>query len=94
MRPVFGAGEDWNADDKNISEEAVIGKILASLGESEAWIEAGRTPENKAGLKRQTERAMNLGIFGAPSFVVGNCELFWGDDRMEDAFEWASGVRL
>jgi 2-hydroxychromene-2-carboxylate isomerase len=38
--------------------------------------------------KAQTPRAVERGIFGAPSFVVGN-ELFWGDDRLEDAIDWA-----
>lgn len=79
------------AEDEDISGGAVIGRILATLGESDAWIEKARTPENKAGLKKQTERAMALGIFGAPSFVMGG-ELSWGDDRMEEAFMWGSGV--
>ena len=33
-----------------------------------------------------TEEALALGIFGAPSFSVEN-EIFWGDDRLEDAIE-------
>jgi 2-hydroxychromene-2-carboxylate isomerase len=40
--------------------------------------------ENKARLREQTERAQALGIFGAPSFVVGD-ELYWGNDRLGDA---------
>ncbi|HNE59757.1 MAG TPA: DsbA family protein, partial [Ottowia sp.] len=34
--------------------------------------------------------ARSLGIFGVPTFVVGS-EIFWGHDRMEDAFAWALG---
>lgn len=34
-----------------------------------------------------TDKARSLGIFGAPSFVVEG-EVFWGDDRLEDAVEW------
>ena len=34
-----------------------------------------------------TEEALALGIFGAPSFSVEN-EIFWGDDRLEDAIEY------
>ena len=41
----------------------------------------------KEGLRAQTEEAQRLGIFGAPSFVVAG-ELFWGDDRLEDALDW------
>lgn len=35
-----------------------------------------------------TDEARALGLFGAPSFVVGR-EVFWGDDRLEDAIAWA-----
>jgi 2-hydroxychromene-2-carboxylate isomerase len=34
-----------------------------------------------------TDEARRLGIFGSPTFVVGS-ELFWGDDRLEDAIQW------
>jgi 2-hydroxychromene-2-carboxylate isomerase len=44
--------------------------------------------EWKPRLREQTERAERLGIFGAPSFVVG-AELFWGSDRLEHALELA-----
>lgn len=36
-----------------------------------------------------TATARSLGIFGSPSFVVGGSELFWGDDRVEEAVEFA-----
>lgn len=44
--------------------------------------------ENKEALKAQTPRALERGIFGSPSFVVAG-ELFWGDDRLEDALAQA-----
>ena len=49
-----------------------------------------QSDDNKTGLRRQTEQAKALGIFGSPTFVVGN-ELFWGDDRLEDALDFAAG---
>ncbi|MBA2690913.1 MAG: DsbA family protein [Rubrobacter sp.] len=95
LRPIRVSGEDWNganfAEDEDTSDEAVVGGILDSLGESgEAWIEHSRTPENKEALKKQTERAIELRIFGTPSFVAEDGELFWGDDRIEEALAWAS----
>lgn len=42
----------------------------------------------KDALRNRTGQAMDLNIFGAPTFVVGD-ELFWGDDRLEDAIEAA-----
>ena len=35
----------------------------------------------------ETRPARSIGIFGSPTFVVGD-EIFWGDDRLEDALEW------
>jgi 2-hydroxychromene-2-carboxylate isomerase len=37
---------------------------------------------------QETDAARRLGIFGAPTFMVGD-EMFWGDDRLEEAIEWA-----
>ena len=45
--------------------------------------------EIKEAFKKQTARALERGIFGAPSFVVGT-ELLWGDDRLEDACAFAA----
>ena len=55
-----------------------------------AWAQAN-TPEIKDALKAQTDEAIKRGIFGAPSFTVGD-ELFWGNDRLEDAVAWAVGL--
>lgn len=46
-------------------------------------------PESKAKLRAQTDEAVRLGILGAPTVVVGE-ELFWGNDRLEDAPGWAA----
>ena len=54
----------------------------------EGIIEAAQSDENKHALRLSTEEAGRRGIFGAPNFVVGD-ELFWGDDRLEEALEWA-----
>ena len=40
-------------------------------------------------LENETIEAKSLGVFGSPSFVVSG-ELFWGDDRLEDALTWAT----
>lgn len=46
------------------------------------------SPEAKAQLRVNTSEAQRLGIFGAPDFMV-NGELFFGQDRLEDAIAWA-----
>jgi 2-hydroxychromene-2-carboxylate isomerase len=76
-------------EDLDISSPAIVQRCLTELAQDGASIlEASQTPEAKEQLKRQTDQAMQLGIFGAPSFVVGR-ELFWGNDRLEQALDWA-----
>ncbi len=98
---LVGAGETWGpdfvrtvyianfAEDRDISDPAVIDAILAGLGvDSVAIRTRALKPDNKAALRAQTERAASLDIFGAPSFRVDG-ELFWGNDRLDDALGWA-----
>ena len=88
-RAVFAANY---AEQKDISEDGTLREILAGLGvDVEAAFAAANTPENKAALKRQTEAAAALGLFGAPSFTVGD-DLFWGNDRLEAALAWAKSA--
>jgi 2-hydroxychromene-2-carboxylate isomerase len=82
-RAEFGEG-------KNIGDNAVIADILGKLGLDAAHVlEQAQAAENKARLRSETEEAQRLGIFGAPSFVTGDGELFWGNDRLEAALAWA-----
>ena len=68
-----------------IDDAAALLPVLQQLQlDADAILEQAQSATNKQRLKEQTERAQALGIFGAPSFVVGN-ELFWGNDRLEDA---------
>jgi 2-hydroxychromene-2-carboxylate isomerase len=72
-----------------IGSDGNLRTVLNELGRSpSALMERAQTQVVKDKLKLQTERAKSLGIFGAPSFTVGQ-ELFWGDDRLEEAIEWA-----
>ncbi len=70
------------------SQENLLQALTNLHQEPNGLIASAQTPAVKDALKRQTERARALGIFGAPSFTVGS-ELFWGDDRLDDALEWA-----
>ena len=77
------------AEDRDIADPAVIRAILADLGlPADALLEQAASADTKLALRRQTERASEIGLFGAPSFVTPDGELFWGNDRLEDALEW------
>lgn len=63
--------------------------MAANFAEDRDISDRAVAPENKASLHAQNERAVEQGLFGAPSFIVDG-ELFWGNDRLEDALAWAS----
>ena len=85
VRAVYRANFE---QDKDIGEAAIIACCLQDAGQEPISIlAAAGSPEAKDKLRMQNERAVQLGIFGAPSFVVGS-ELFWGNDRMENAMRW------
>lgn len=97
----IGAQEGWcqafteRAFELHWTQNVLIGSeqnlrgALHSVGQvPDDVIGRAQAQEVKDQLKSQTARAKSLGIFGAPSFTVGN-ELFWGDDRLEEAIEWA-----
>jgi 2-hydroxychromene-2-carboxylate isomerase len=52
-------------------------------------IARANSPDIHAKLAAETDAARTLGIFGSPTFVCGT-ELFWGDDRLEEAIEWCT----
>jgi 2-hydroxychromene-2-carboxylate isomerase len=79
------------AQQKDITDDDVLSGILSAIGiDVTKAVAAANTPENKQRLKEQTEEGIARGIYGAPSFLVGE-ELFWGNDRIEQAVAWAMG---
>jgi len=63
--------------------------IVSELGLSSLdLLERAQSEPIKTRLREQTEQARAKGIFGAPTFVVGT-EMFWGNDRLDDALVFA-----
>lgn len=90
VRRVYSANF---AEDADISSPFVIGKVLADMGQVPAPIlQAAQAQETKDAFRAQADRAVELGIIGAPSYVVDG-EVFWGGDRLNQALDWASGKR-
>lgn len=98
-------GQPWQAEfirgvmqlnfieNHDIEDHAALSRILESLGqEGRAAIAAAESDGIKHGLRARTEEAQRRGVFGAPTFFVGN-EMFWGNDRLDDALELAANQR-
>jgi 2-hydroxychromene-2-carboxylate isomerase len=76
--------------DLDIQDDGVVREQLLGLGQDPDGILAqARSDAGKQALRVQVERAQALGVFGAPTMFAGT-EMFWGNDRVEDAVEWAA----
>lgn len=73
---------EW-CEERDISDPSELYAILRDLGmDAEAIGEAAGRPETEAQYRRFTDRAVEAGVFGSPSYVVDG-ELFWGQDRLD-----------
>jgi 2-hydroxychromene-2-carboxylate isomerase len=79
----FGKGGEITSD------TAVAELLLAVESSPEQWLEVARTDEAKNALRQRVSAAEQRGIFGAPSFVTADGELFWGNDRLEQSISHA-----
>lgn len=70
------------AQERNIADAATLGELLAECSLSPDLLALSQTPEVQACYARNTQSAIEAGVFGAPSYVV-NGELFWGQDRLD-----------
>jgi 2-hydroxychromene-2-carboxylate isomerase len=97
---VVGTREGWGADfvraayrhwfheGEETGSEPNLSASLRDIGQDPARVLALATaPETHDHLRAETDAARRLGIFGSPTFAVGE-ELFWGDDRISDAISW------
>jgi len=78
------------ADGRSISEEDVLADLVYDLGvAAESALARARSAEIKERLCATTAEAQARGVFGAPTFICADGELFWGHDRMAEALAWA-----
>jgi 2-hydroxychromene-2-carboxylate isomerase len=83
FRQAFAAGRDLSEPDN-----VLIAAAACEL-HPRALLKAVETEGVKNALREATDRAAELGVFGVPSLVVGD-EVFWGDDRVDEAVSAAS----
>jgi len=97
---IVGAREGWCADyaratyrrwfveKQECGMEPNLSDSLREIGEDpRRVIPLALSDETARAYKAATDEARSLGIFGAPTFVARG-EVFWGDDRLEDAVTW------
>ena len=77
------------AEDRDIASPDLIGGILGDLGPGRAALDEALSAPARPRLRAHTEEAAARGVFGAPTFLVGE-EVFWGNDRLDAALAWST----
>ena len=99
---VLGMAEGWGAPfskavfeaefahRQDIASDMVLQQLLKGIGQdAQSALARSQEQMTKERLRAATAEAEALGIFGAPAFVTADEELFWGDDRLEQALAHA-----
>ena len=82
FRREFGEGA-------SLTDPDTLAAALVAAGQSpDIQMQRPEDPAIKQRLRTQNEEAKARGIFGAPAFITESGELFWGDDRLEQAVRW------
>jgi 2-hydroxychromene-2-carboxylate isomerase len=78
----------WFLEHLEPGSEPNLSSTLREIGlEPDKIINLAQADDIEQKYLKNTEMAKSKGIFGSPSFIVEN-EVFWGDDRCEDAIKW------
>ncbi len=71
------------AEPRNLGEPAELAAVLRAAGfDADAFASLVNDAAVKQQLKKNTEEAVARGVFGAPTFFVGE-DMFWGQDRLD-----------
>jgi carboxymethylenebutenolidase len=70
------------AEQRNIADAATRAEMLAALGLPERRLEEAKASPIQARYEVGTQAAIELGVFGAPSYVIDG-EIYWGQDRLD-----------
>jgi 2-hydroxychromene-2-carboxylate isomerase len=85
---VRAAYRRWFQAGEETGSEPNLSSSLRDIGQDPARVRAlASSAAASETILAETDVARALGIFGSPTFAVGD-ELFWGDDRLEDAIGW------
>lgn len=71
------------AEERDISDAETVRAIVTAEGlDAQVILDAAGTAEMAAIREANTREAMDRGVFGAPTYALGD-ELFWGQDRLD-----------
>jgi len=85
---VRAAYRRWFEKAEETGSEPNLSSSLRDIGQDPGRVLAlANAKEANDLLLDETETAQQLGIFGSPTFTIGR-EIFWGDDRLDDAIAW------
>ena len=70
------------AQERDISSDATLAELLDECGLPAQRLQASLTPEVQARYERNTQQAIEAGVFGSPSYVIDG-EIYWGQDRLD-----------
>jgi carboxymethylenebutenolidase len=70
------------AQERNIADEKVLAELLAEQGLPAALLEQSHSQAAQERYESCTQQAIDVGVFGAPSYVIDG-EIFWGQDRLD-----------
>ena len=86
-RDAFQGGSELSLADNVVRSAARAGL------DADAVRAGASDPQIKQALRDATDAAYDRGVFGVPTIAIGD-ELFWGDDRLEDAAAHLQGNRV
>lgn len=70
------------AQERNIADEKVLTELLAEQGLPSAVLAQAHSQTVQERYEAYTQSAIDVGVFGAPSYVIDG-EIFWGQDRLD-----------
>jgi 2-hydroxychromene-2-carboxylate isomerase len=83
----------WFLEGRDPGDPEALRAVLGSIGhDADACLRDADADVTVKAYEAATARARELGIFGSPTFVCGE-EIFWGDDRLDDAVRWCKDHR-
>jgi 2-hydroxychromene-2-carboxylate isomerase len=81
---IHGFYRAYWVEGKKPSEPSTLRSVLTAAGhDAEKVLSRLQDGDIKDDLRRRTDEAIALGIFGAPTFIVNRTELYWGQDRID-----------